>query len=265
MLYDARSYAFDCGVNRQVYYCCGITDKGIAESNEDSYLVGGHVMNEATKECDVIPPFIAAVADGVGGEDAGEVASRLTLQLLSSGRPYKGADITARIMGIHRNVRDLGIKSGHSNMQSTLCALCVDEKNNAYVINVGDSRLYLYREGTLRQISTDQSLVQMLYEQGSITEIEKAKHNGHNIIMPVIGNLANDPEPVITQIDGGLGYGDVVLICSDGLSDYVTRGEIEEILSWPMHLSKRLRALADLALEHGSTDNITAVGVFCRK
>ena len=222
-------------------------------------------MDHAQTECDLKAPFIAAVADGVGGEDAGEIASKMTLELLSAVKPTKRTDFAGKVMKIHQKVRETGLKTDHKNMQSTLCALCVDEKNNAYVINVGDSRLYLYREGTLKQISTDQSLVQMLYEQGSITEIEKAKHNGHNIIMPVIGNLANDPEPVITQIDGGLGYGDVVLICSDGLSDYVTRGEIEEILSWPMHLSKRLRALADLALEHGSTDNITAVGVFCRK
>ena len=247
-----------------MYYCCGITDTGIGKLNEDSYLVGGQVRRDEMTECEVSAPFTAAVADGVGGEDAGEVASHLALQLLSGVRHIKRINIINRIMEIHRKVCEYGIKHDHPNMQTTLCALWVDEHDNAYAVNVGDSRLYLYHEGGIKQISTDQSLVQMLYDQGRITDVERAKHTGRNIIMPVIGNLQTDPDPVLTDI-GVLGSSDVVLICSDGLSDYVTRGEMEEVLSWPMHLSKRLRRLADLALEHGSTDNVTAVGVYYRR
>ena len=66
-----------------MYYCCGLTDKGaVCEINEDAYLVGGIVMDHAQTECDLKAPFIAAVADGVGGEDAGEIASKMTLELL---------------------------------------------------------------------------------------------------------------------------------------------------------------------------------------
>ncbi|MBR4224041.1 MAG: serine/threonine-protein phosphatase [Oscillospiraceae bacterium] len=252
-----------------MYYCCGLTDQGIGELNEDSYLVGGVVSDSgstanSTTECDTDAPFIAAVADGVGGEDAGEIASRLTLQLLAGIRSCKREDIVPRILKIHEKVCAYGVRHGHDNMQSTLCALYVDSDDNAYAVNIGDSRLYLYREGNIRQITTDQSLVQMLYDQGRITDIERAKHEVRNIIFPVMGNLKTAPTPVITDM-GVLGFGDVVLICSDGLSDYVTRGELEDVLARPMHLTKRLRLLADLALEHGSTDNITAVGVYFKK
>ncbi len=242
-----------------------MTDKGaVCEINEDAYLVGGIVMDHAQTECDLKAPFIAAVADGVGGEDAGEIASKMTLELLSAVKPTKRTDFAGKVMKIHQKVRETGLKTDHKNMQSTLCALCVIDDKTAYVLNAGDSRLYLYREGRLRQMSTDQSLVQMLYEQGKLSMREKNTHSGRNIIFPVIGNADDDPTPVVTAIEGGLRFGDVVLICSDGLSDYVPAGEIEEILSWPMRLSKRLQCLIESAVDHGSKDNITAVGVFMK-
>ncbi|MBQ5317105.1 MAG: serine/threonine-protein phosphatase [Oscillospiraceae bacterium] len=248
-----------------MYYVCGVTDKGaVCDINEDSYLVGGIVMDHAQTECELRAPFIAAVADGVGGEDAGEIASRTTLTLLSSVRPTRRTDLCDKVMKIHRKVREVGLKTQHGNMQSTLCALCVIDEKTVYALNAGDSRLYLFRDGRLRQISTDQSLVQMLYEQGKLSMREKNSHSGRNIIFPVIGNVEEDPTPVLTEIEGGIRFGDVVLICSDGLSDYVPAGEIEEILSWPMRLSKRLRCLIDSAMDHGSKDNITAVGVFMK-
>ena len=221
-------------------------------------------MDHAQTECDLKAPFIAAVADGVGGEDAGEIASRMTLELLSSVKPGKRTDLCAKVMKIHKKVREAGLKTEHKNMQSTLCALAVEEDGRAYALNVGDSRLYLFRENRLRQISTDQSLVQMLYEQGKLSMHENNTHSGRNIIFPVIGNIGDEPTPVLTEIEGGIRFGDVVLICSDGLSDYVPRGEIEEILSWPMRLSKRLQCLTEAAIDHGSKDNITAVGVFMK-
>ncbi len=246
-----------------MFYCCGITDKGaVCDNNEDAYLINKLVLSQAQLESEIRPPFIAAVADGVGGEAKGEVASHLALELLSSVRPGKNTDMNGKILSIHRKVRRYGMTHDNSaNMQTTLCALAVKESGKAYLINVGDSRMYRFRGGRLRQLSTDQSLVQMLYEQGRITRDEKRNHAHRNLIFPVIGNIADDPSPEIREIDGGIRQGEVIIICTDGLSDYITRGEFEEILSLPMNLAKRLRRLTEAAMRNGSPDNITVVGI----
>ncbi len=246
-----------------MYYCCGITDKGaVRDNNEDAYLINKMVMSQAQLESDIRPPFITAVADGVGGEAAGEVASHLALELLGSVRYNRRVNIFTKIMNIHGKLKKYGASHGDANnMQTTLCALAVDEDERAYLVNVGDSRMYRCRGGELRQLSTDQSLVQMLYEQGRITRDEKRTHAGRNVIFPVLGNAADDPTPEITEIDGGIKEGDLIIICTDGLSDYLTTGEFEDTLALPMHLSKRLRRLVDLAIKNGSPDNITVIGI----
>lgn len=248
---------------QRLYYCCGITDKGaVRDNNEDAYLINKIVLSQAQMESDMKPPFIAAVADGVGGEAAGEVASHLALELLSSVKFGRRVNIHTKVMNIHGKLRRYGIThGGAANMQTTLCALAVDEDDRAYVVNVGDSRMYRCRGGEIRQLSTDQSLVQMLYEQGKITRDEKKTHAQRNVIFPVLGNIADDPAPEITEIDGGIKKGDLIIICTDGLSDYITTGEFEETLAMPMHLSKRLRMLIDTAIKNGSPDNITVVGI----
>ncbi len=249
-----------------MYYCCGISDKGaVRENNEDAYLVNKIVLSKAQMESDVNAPFIAAVADGVGGEASGEIASHMALDLLSAVRPRKSTDFKAKLLAIHSKLRRYGITHGSSaNMQTTLCALAVDENEKAYVINVGDSRMYRFRGGVIKQLSTDQSLVQMLFDQGKITGEEKKTHAQRNVIFPVLGNIADDPDPSVTEIEGGIKKGDIIIICSDGLSDYITTGEFEEILAMPMRLPKRLRRLIDAAMDNGSTDNITVVGVSVR-
>ena len=246
-----------------LYYCCGISDKGaVREHNEDAYLVNKIVLSQAQMESDVSAPFITAVADGVGGEASGEIASRMALELLSGVKFGKKVDLRAKLLAIHAKLRRYGITHGSSaNMQTTLCALAVDENGRAFVANVGDSRMYRCRGGIIRQLSTDQSLVQLLYEQGKITQEEKKTHAQRNVIFPVLGNISDDPDPMITEIEGGIKKGDIIIICSDGLSDHITAGEFEEILALPMRLPKRLRRLVDTAIDNGSTDNITVVGV----
>lgn len=248
-----------------MYYCCGISEKGVRQNNEDAYLINKTVLDKAQMESDIRPPFITAVADGVGGEAAGEVASKLALELLGSVRYGRRVCLRSKVMNIHGKLRRFGMTHGETaNMQTTLCALAVDEDERAYAVNVGDSRLYRFREGAIRQISTDQSLVQLLYEQGKITKAEQRTHSERNVIFPVLGNIADDPDPQVTEIEGGIRSGDLIIICTDGLSDYITPGQFEEILALPMRLPKRLRMLVDAAIENGSPDNITAVGVSVR-
>ncbi len=248
-----------------MYYVCGISDKGtVRDHNEDAFLIDGVVLSKAQLETDIRPPFIAAVADGVGGEASGEVASRLALELLSSVKYGSKVNMQSKINGIHgKLVRYGSAHRGCTNMQTTLCAIAVDEQENASVINVGDSRMYRYRNGKIRQISTDKSLVQLLYEQGKISREEQRTHEHKNVIFPVLGNVNSSPEPEIKPITGGIRGGDVIIICTDGISDYITQGQFEEALALPMSLPKRLQRLTEIAVENGSTDNMTAIGVSC--
>lgn len=245
-----------------MYYCCGITDPGVnGEHNEDAFLINKTVMTRSVLECTADAPFAAGVADGVGGEQFGEVASRLALELLSGMKIAPGVDYTHKLLDIHRYIRKYGASKKHYNMQTTLCALLLDSKGGAFIVNIGDSKLFRYRGGIIRQLSTDQSLVQLLYEKGEITREQKKNHIHKNVIFPVLGNLETNPKVEVTEIEGGIMPGDLILICTDGLADYITTGEFEEALAQPVKLPKRLAALVELAKKGGSKDNITAVGI----
>ena len=128
-----------------MYYCCGISDKGaVCDSNEDAVLINKRVFTDDHEECELEAPFIAAVADGVGGENAGEVASHMALEQLSALKYGKKTDLSAKLMNIHTKLRRYAaVHSGHANMQTTLCALAVDEDERAFAVNVGDSNVPL--------------------------------------------------------------------------------------------------------------------------
>ncbi|MBE6846261.1 MAG: serine/threonine-protein phosphatase [Ruminococcus sp.] len=247
-----------------MYYCCGITDKGIMDHNEDAYMIADKVMTKGNVDFMVNAPFIAAVSDGVSGENFGEIASRKCLEFLSDVNFNSQTDLKNAVMNVHRNLYDFGIQDNKTkNMQATLCAIAIDEKDNLYTINVGDSRMYRYRRGDIKQLSRDQSLVQLLYEEGTITAAEKKTHVHKNIIFPVMGNISSEPKPDIQNLHEIMKYGDLILICSDGLSDYVSGSEMEDILELPAKLPKRLEKLVKLAIDNGSQDNITIVALCC--
>ena len=243
-----------------MFYCCGITEKGKCPHNEDALLIGGEVLINGKTECTLGPPFIAAVSDGVSGENAGEFASQMCLELVRNIKVTSPEQLRESLMDVHRRL------SGYSqldpvsrNMQTTLCGFAVTADDKALVFNVGDSRLYRFREGRIRQISRDQSLVQMLIDKGTITAEEKKDYVHSNIISPAFGNMKNDPTIDITELEDGLEYGDILLLCSDGLSDFLSSYEIQEIMQLPKPLRKRLDMLAAAALIRGGNDNITAV------
>lgn len=245
-----------------MYYCCAITDKGVRENNEDALLIHRTVLTEGVTECLVAAPFIAAVADGVSSEQCGEVASEMCLHLLKEVSYTSELDLEELLADIHRKLTEYSVQRDETaNMQTTLCGIAVDEYEGLHTINVGDSRLYRYRSGRLTQLSRDQSLVQLLYEEGTITKEEKQNHKHRNIIFPVLGNLSSTPDFDVRSNDECVQFGDVLLICSDGLSDYVSTDEMEEILALPKPLVRRLRLLTDLALDNGGTDNITIIAM----
>lgn len=247
-----------------MFYCCGITEKGIMSHNEDALLIGKSVLTSGCTEQHLSPPFIAAVSDGVSGESSGEVASAMCLEKVAGIDRFRKNSLRSALMDIHHELAEFSVSSeDHCNMQTTLCGIAVDEDGTVTSFNVGDSRLYRFRHGNLRQLSRDQSLVQLLFEEGSITHEERRTHVHRNIIFPAFGNLKDDPTIDTDEIRGGIDYGDVLLLCTDGLSDYLSPLDIQEILDLPKSLPKRLSMLVRRALERGCSDNISAVAIVC--
>jgi len=241
-----------------MYYCCGITEKGIRPHNEDALLLPRTVCTGGTLSTTTAAPFLAAVCDGVSGENAGEIASKSCLNALSALKYTKKTNLNRKIIEIHHALAEQSRQNTlTANMQTTLCGFAIDETHALHCFNVGDSRIYRYRSGSLEQLSRDQTLVQMLYEEGTITSEEKRIHSHKNVVLPVMGNLNEEPTPEIRSFQEGMLAGDVLLLCTDGLTDYITAAEIEEILAKPVPLPDRLSAMVSLALSKGGRDNVT--------
>ncbi|MDE6708261.1 MAG: serine/threonine-protein phosphatase, partial [Oscillospiraceae bacterium] len=167
-----------------MYYCCAITDKGIRTHNEDALLIHRTVLTEGVTEQKLSSPFLIAVADGVAGEQSGEIASSKCLEMLRQISFSSHVNMEKKLNTIHESLAKIGAKQEHTrNMQTTLCAMGVDEHDMFYSINVGDSRLYRYRDSELLQLSTDQSFVQLLFEEGIITQEELQHHVYKNFFL----------------------------------------------------------------------------------
>ncbi|HBI86037.1 MAG TPA: serine/threonine-protein phosphatase [Ruminococcus sp.] len=245
-----------------MYYCCGITEKGVPAHNEDALLLHRTVKTEGAAKMAIDAPFLVAVCDGVSGEQAGELASRTCLELLADVPYSQKINLRRTILDIHTQITEISREERETaNMQTTLCGIAIDEEDGLHCFNVGDSRLYRYRSGALEQLSRDQTLVQMLFEEGSITSEEKKHHAHRHIVMPVVGNLESEPKPEVMIYPDGMRLGDVLLLCTDGLTDTVTDYEIARVLAGPRPLPDRLRELVLLALSNGGRDNITLAAV----
>jgi protein phosphatase len=241
----------------------GITGAGRKPGqNEDAFLSGRNVTADGTAEINLTPPFFAAVADGVSGEEAGEVASVTALELLSGIKPTPRTDFNSTVLSIHKFLKMQGTIKGRPNMQTTLCAVAFlaakDSAPVGSIINIGDSRAYLFRDGSLTLLTKDQSLARLLFETGQLSKREQETFAHKNVILPALGNLSADPAPDITPLPA-LRQGDVLVLVTDGFSDFVKTEDAEFILSLPEHLSKRVKKLFDRALMGGSKDNVTVL------
>ncbi len=248
------------------YYIYGYTDKGnYRAKNEDCMLINRETVAEGGFGSVCIAPFLTAVCDGVGGEQAGEIASDLCIRYLSVTDYDSTVDLDQRILQIHNKIVKHGIQQpGSVNMQTTLCCLAVDENGAATCYNIGDSRMYRYVNGCVRQISTDQTYGRFLYDNGAVERIGELDESMKNAIVSSVGSVIQLPK--IEHIDFIPPFGrdedDTVIICSDGFSDYVSNGEIESAMSLENATFKeKIDALCRLALCNGSTDNISVIGI----
>ncbi len=219
-------------------------------------------------------PPLFVVADGLGGHQAGEVAAELAVSTTithfagSTGRPRQVLRAAARQAALA--VYDAGFEPGRSGMATTLTAATF-EAGELVVAHVGDTRCYLWRDGTLEQLTTDHSQVAEMVRLGLLTVEQAAHHPGRSILTRCLGSA---PGPPLDLVRRALRPGDRVLLCSDGLWGLLERSEVADALA-PIRTGGALATGADLtreltglvthlverALSRGAPDNVTAIAV----
>lgn len=245
------------------YFIYACTETGnFRDKNEDSVLAADKVINFG-EYCTVKEqPFTVAVCDGVGGEKSGEIASMMAAQGLLQCGALPEDELKEKILQLHSEIKQYGLDNADSTgLQTTMCCLLVTREGELVCFNVGDSRLYLYSGGSARQVSKDHSLVRLMFENGEIDESELYSHPQKNIIFSSLGTPSGTPAVDVIRAADRLGESDAAILCSDGVSDYVGCMEIEAAMSLDIPFSEKVKALAELALERGSSDNLSVVGV----
>ena len=229
----------------------GTTHAGkVRQNNEDSLLVG-----EGRDRS------LFAVADGIGGFEAGEVASSITVEVLREMEP--GDSFEDAVREANRRILDSARRDEkRSGMGTTVVAVRfsgTQDEPVAEVAHVGDSRAYLLRGGELRPITEDHSLVAELVRSGDITRAQAAEHPQKNLITRALGadeDVKVDTSTIPVQ------KGDRFVLCSDGLSDMVSEDNLAVLLEeYPGNPETTATRLLDAALDAGGLDNITVVVV----
>ena len=255
----------------------GKTDLGRSrDHNEDAFLVS----DLSTKRTSLLPEVrehevgprgsFFMVADGMGGAAAGEVASAMATEMIHQHMlNVWGADTEASAQRFAFRMKEaVEVANGRINgytrehpevrgMGTTVTAAGVFG-TDLYLCQIGDSRGYMVRDGKASQITKDQSLMQRLVDAGELTEAEAETSERRNIILQALG-----PEPRV-KVDlthQSLRRGDLLVLCSDGLSGQVKREEFAELAAKHPDLAALCGALIDLANERGGPDNITAIAV----
>ena len=228
------------------------TDVGrMRKNNEDSYLSSQPV---------------AAVADGMGGHSAGEVASAIAIEelaALGSRGPWENEtaatdDLKQAILRANRRIRETAAGDRKLNGMGTTLVALLEDGDMVHVANVGDSRGYLLRQGELSQVTVDHSLVQELVDDGRLSPEDAERHPQRSVITRALGI---DPEVEFDLFTYKLQVGDRLLLCSDGLSDVVEPAQIRNVLLRVRNSHQAARKLVTVANEQGGPDNITVIVV----
>lgn len=234
------------------------TDQGQVRDHNEDFVTS----REPTSSIDeTLNGWLYILADGVGGADSGEVASQFASErtvehfLQDQETANWGQRLRSAMQAANTDLRRLvAERSGRSRMATTMVAVVIRDQH-AFIANVGDSRGYHWREGELRQITKDQSLVAKLVEEGAITEAEAAIHPRKNVILYSLGS---EKEPQIDTYEQTLEPGDVLLLCSDGLTRHVSDEELASAVA-RKEPDAATQDLIRLANSRGGEDNISVV------
>jgi protein phosphatase len=216
-------------------------------------------QRRGNEDCVLARAPVFVVADGMGGAQAGEVAAGIAVEAFAHGLTGSGTieqRLASRALEANRRIFDIAsTQRERAGMGTTLTAAYLDE-SELVIAHVGDSRAYLFRDGSLTRLTQDHSLVDELVRRGKLTEEEAAEHPQRSIITRALG-----PEPDV-EVDTWtypVQADDVLLLCSDGLTSMVSEERVTEILTRAQGLESAAQALIDAANQAGGRDNITVV------
>jgi PPM family protein phosphatase len=222
-----------------------VTDPGrTRRHNEDAY---------------VIEPPLFAIADGMGGAQAGEVASRLATAALKESHPNGGGEqrISDLIQEANRRVYDRSSSDPNTSGMGTTITVALVEDDTVSFGHVGDSRAYLIRDAQMEQLTEDHSLVNELLKTGKLSPEEAETHPQRSVITRALGT---DPDVDVDTFSVRAETGDLFLLCSDGLTDMVSEQSILDVVERNRaDIDGALRALVKEANRGGGQDNITVV------
>jgi protein phosphatase len=261
----------------------GLTHRGLVrQSNQDHYLVSTLHKTARVRATSLPNPELfelpsqrlasfGMVADGVGGHHGGETASRAAIESIadyvketmnafyvadeSDERAFFAALQDAAATS-HRTVIERADASGESTAATTL-TLFVAVWPTLYILHIGDSRLYLFRGGELKQLTRDQTMAQDLIDAGALPKDVAARSPLAHVLTSALGGAEATPD--VSKVE--LKWGDALLLCTDGLTKHVSDDEIAERMRTMTSAEQVVRALVDDALAAGGTDNVTVLVV----
>ncbi len=228
-----------------------VTDTGLVRNlNEDSLCISPGIG-------------LFAVADGMGGHLAGEVASTAALQMLEHelvklhGKGGKPGDVlVGAVKEVNKSIFDMSRKNPAWVGMGTTITACLKSGDELYIAQVGDSRAYLLRGNEIVQLTEDHSLVQQLVKNGGITKEQAIAHPRRNVLTRALGT---GPVLEVDRYSVKIYPGDMILLCTDGLTGYLRQEEINAAVRNAPSLDTAVLTLLDQALQRGGADNITAV------
>lgn len=236
----------------------GLSDTGLVRTlNEDSFLIRGF-ENGA-------PYGFCILADGMGGHNAGEVASSMATEIIANELTQSDmnddedrivSQITASLDYANNEIYNKSVTSQENSGMGTTAVIVYLNGETAYIANIGDSRAYLIDNQEISQLTTDHSIVQKLVDSGSITPEEARNHPEKNIITKALGT---EPSENYDIYEFSVREGDRLLLCSDGLTDMLYDTQINDILNQHNDPNEAVFALVEAAKENGGRDNITVV------
>lgn len=203
------------------------------------------------------------VADGMGGHAGGDVASAIALiRVMESDKPYASAHdaefaLHASLIAANSLLAETVFEHPELTGMGTTVSAILRSGDELAIAHIGDSRIYLLREGALTQITADHTFVQRLVDSGRITPEEAAVHPRRSVLMRVLGDVDASPEIDTTIHDTK--PGDRWLLCSDGLSSYVSDEKIEVVLAGLADIHEAADRLIRESLDQGAPDNVTVV------
>jgi protein phosphatase len=260
----------------------GLTHRGkVRPDNQDHFFTGSLVSGVQRERSSIGPEEVGfvemerlaslgVVADGLGGHEGGEEAARRAVEdLIKSVSTFfhdaelkesEDPEVFSRLLqdaalSVHKSLLEDAQREGEGVRFATTLTLFLGLWPHAYLLQVGDSRCYVYRDGVLSQISRDQTLAQDLVDQGVLTRTQAEKTQWADILSSAVGG--RQAAPVVTRVVRD--WGTVVLLCSDGLTKHVSDERIRERLASMTSARQVAEQFLQDALDGGGTDNITMV------